>query len=635
MKTVTIVAAALVALVAALIWLTTTDAEPRAERTEGRAGSAESLPAIEDSRGRVQGPTGRAPAPTAPGTSASWGDRDAGTGSSEAASVTANLVVEVTEKGTGRPAPGVGLGLHPRPEAGPAGWFERAIQPRAVTDGDGRVEFRHIAARRGTVYMNRVGGDGSFPAERFSLAPGEIGTVRFTVDPDASVHGRVVDEAGLPVSGARIWLSAASGPVTAVGDVVAISGDDGAFRVPYAGRLQSIVAIKEGHAPSLPTIAAVHGGAATEGLELVLGARRGRVIGRVLEPGGHPAAGVYVILDPGFEKVDDPVTGEWTRCWTPAPRAVRTTAEGDFAFEDVRVGRYGLFAREARGPLARTTCEVTDAGVVDVTLELERGAILAGRVVDAAGEPVEGATLSADASGPTAFSGATARSGADGAFELVGVGPGEIVVRIEHPALGARQSETVHAPGGQVTRWDPVLRTPPRLRGTVRSSAQEALPGWRITVSASGSGVGSGTRTDEHGAFELALPEGESFGVEVRPPGFVFGPALLERTGVARDEGTLDLVVPADNIPRGRIEARLVDAAGEPLAGSVVLEITDGRVVFRREVQVPSDGRVVLDRVPDAAGTLRASAAGEEDVERAVPAATSPGGLRDLGLLRF
>jgi len=161
---------------------------------------------------------------------------------------------------------------------------------------------------------------------------------------------------------------------------------------------------------------------------------RRRVVGRVVDRGGRPVEGASVRLDLGAvlalaDEHDLPVG-------LALEDEATTDAEGRFALTEPPRGRLRLSVRAAGyAPLVQRSLTLPPEGEHDLgDLELAEGALLSGRVVDAAGRPVEGARLF-DAHGQEGFVTTGMRSArplavtlADGSF------------RVESLACGGRSS---------------------------------------------------------------------------------------------------------------------------------------------------------------------------------------------------
>jgi len=131
----------------------------------------------------------------------------------------------------------------------------------------------------------------------------------------------------------------------------------------------------------------------------------GRLTGRVTAAGTNaPVVGARVMLLPtGPRSGPMPRTGAIPRIGPmggPPPQAV-TDQDGHYVFERLRPGAYTVAVEKTGyaapiGPLNARRVEVNPGQSIDgVDLHLERGAVIAGRVLDPAGEPLPDAHVTA------------------------------------------------------------------------------------------------------------------------------------------------------------------------------------------------------------------------------------------------
>lgn len=164
------------------------------------------------------------------------------------------------------------------------------------------------------------------------------------------------------------------------------------------------------------------------------------VSGRVLEEGNQaPIAGAEVVLVPVRPRaVSAPPFDR--------PRSTITDRDGRYAFEDVEPGRYRITVQKA-GFTPLSGSRLQDANVAagerrgDVNVTLQRGAVIAGRVLDEDGQPLADVHVMAmrkppPARGTTAIrrpvlipAGGGAQTNDLGEFRLYGLPPGEYYVQ--------------------------------------------------------------------------------------------------------------------------------------------------------------------------------------------------------------
>ncbi|MEZ5316419.1 MAG: carboxypeptidase-like regulatory domain-containing protein [Vicinamibacterales bacterium] len=142
-------------------------------------------------------------------------------------------------------------------------------------------------------------------------------------------------------------------------------------------------------------------------------------------------------------------------------RVVATTtaaADGRFGFDDLPAARYGLSLSRAghvsaafgqTGPgTAPILIPLTDGQRRDVRATLVRSAVLAGRVVDASGTPIPGASVSAPSCGTNEHGSGT--TGPDGRFRLFGLRPGTCTLQASLPEMTGREIVVAGPPEGTI-----------------------------------------------------------------------------------------------------------------------------------------------------------------------------------------
>lgn len=229
------------------------------------------------------------------------------------------------------------------------------------------------------------------------LSEAEIGEGR-----PATVEWRVVDAARRPISRAVVWEHPPEVPDLYLGEVAATpvarttSGEDGRFAIPAVVPFQTSFEIcHDGYLPRyLP---------ATDGappIEVVL-QRPARISGRILGSNGTPLRGAKISArDPSWGPSDLIYLYDDHLPVDPCLRPARDTtdAEGRFAL-DLQPGAYDLSAIAKgyrRGYVDRRFKLAAGEEAAGVEIRLAPGAVLHGRVLTAAGEPVAGAEVSTD-----------------------------------------------------------------------------------------------------------------------------------------------------------------------------------------------------------------------------------------------
>lgn len=248
--------------------------------------------------------------------------------------------------------------------------------------------------------------------------PAEVGVTREVVvelDRGSSIDGRVVDPRGESVEGvtvAAVFHPPGMAGFTKIvremmgylngeflrGPLVTKTGPSGDFRFDTLPRGNyDLIATREGSAPVM--VEAKQTG--SQGVLIIL-TPGAEITGTLTDTEGNRLAGLPVRLEPqsDFSAIPIPGIGSMMRTVTSLldddPIEVLTAEDGTFRITAVTPGSYDLRVQQ-RGyiPLERPVTATSDS-VQDVgTLKLDPGESLYGRVVDAGGQPVVGALVSA------------------------------------------------------------------------------------------------------------------------------------------------------------------------------------------------------------------------------------------------
>jgi len=257
--------------------------------------------------------------------------------------------------------------------------------------------------------------------------------------------GIVVDSlTGLPVAGATV-AARSNNPNEAVEEVAAAL--NGSFRVPVSRGHRMLVISAPGYATYRRAFAAVPSGAVVE-ME-----REAVVRGTLLRAGdAAPLPGVITAVS---QHPRNYVT-----------KTVRTS-DGRFEIGDLLPGPTVLIAR-AQGYGAVPTRLTLNLGqtVSNLTITLERSAMIIGRVVDAAGSPAPGLRITPLYDLPSdqqvllaSFVGGQTVTQADGTFALRNVTSGiPLSLLVDAGSVAARTGAMTPAPGDMVTSVEMTLR---------------------------------------------------------------------------------------------------------------------------------------------------------------------------------
>lgn len=532
---------------------------------------------------------------------------------------------------SGRPV--AGARLRCTPEAGGQG-------VDAVTDEAGRFALRVL----GEPQRLRVEAAG-FGAEELRRVEPPAGDLEITLYKLRGLEG-VVRAGGRPAAEATVVLRGPSGTLTET------SGPDGAFQFrDLAEGIYALRATRGDEAAYLEAIAvqATDAGVGLLSVELQAGVR---VTGRLLDGAGRPIAGGEVTLAES--------------AGAPLPRRETSGAGGAFTFRAVLPGTYLVWARAPGHYGGETrTVPVPPGRTVAVELRLERGAVIAGRVLDEAGRPVAGAHLevsgeTADGA-PVALSGSSLGGGsalrlepvgelgvlrgplpfpprvplplaapdeptrdgyvtdAKGAFRLEGLPPGRLVVAATHPDHARAVSEPLAVEAGRTASVELVLSRGQTVRGRVLDEDGGPLAGAEVRLDGRVLAV-----TDKRGEFvleHLKLP----LRLEAHARGHL--PAGREVAGAGEIELRLERAA-------GGLEGVVVDDRGLPIAGARVeaagqTAATDRAGRFRIEGLGAGGHRVEVTARGFAPRVFDAVPLGEEARLELAPGAGLSGEVRD------
>jgi len=429
--------------------------------------------------------------------------------------------------------------------------------------------------------------------------------------PTGVIRGHITDTEGGPIAHAMVQLLSQADIMQWQG---MLADDRGAFEFRnVAGGAFEVLAEKSGYSAEVRRQVTLGDGSVSDPLDIRLG-RRGVITGRIVDELGEPVEHVSVeVMDITFE-------GGRHRLGR-AGQAQLTDDDGRFRVFGLRRGQYvvsavahGVATAELPG-YARAffpgTTSPADARIVtigpsaqidgvDFALSRAPTFLVAGRVLDAAGQPTTGGGLQlVPALRAAAVVGAPigARVGTNGSFEFPNVTPGQYVVRADR---------------GRKNRW-----TEGEF-GIVPIVVSDADVTGLVVAMSSGSAIHGRIRFDS-AAGNTSPPAPAS--VEITPVPVEYdlsssNPATADVHG----DGSFD--VAGINGPR-RIEVTRVPAGwavDAVRAGGI--DITDRPITFGRAEQSLRDVDVILtDRISELRGTVLDSA-GQATAGQAVIAFT-------------
>lgn len=439
--------------------------------------------------------------------------------------------------------------------------------PAAVSGPDGEFVIADLPAGRPLHLL--ASADGFLPTWTLGVETPPEEPVEIALQRSAAVAGTVVDAEGEPVPGGRVLLRWPGPPPGTVG-VERRRGDgsrraeaeaDGAFRFETLepGTVE-LSAESDEHLPSEPVEVELAPGEERSGVRLVL--RPGAVIrGRALDARGEPVVGAEI---------------------RAGPATVRSGADGSFRIAGLKLGFVGLFGFH---PDYRRTVEEVEVvpGVNEQDLRFEDGFVLAGRTVDAAGDPVAGARLVVRQEGLRELPGYGATSGGDGAFRVVVSEEGSFGLVATAPGYAPSLLSGLELGPAPVEGVEVVLSEGASIVGQIYGLEIDDLATVEVEAGAQGLGTVAGT-VDYLGRYAVEHLVPGDWQVRAR----VAGGRREARATVpveAGDERVVrDLELGTGVAFSGRVRYR-----GEPVAGAHVS--LDGRdVAAHRSVLTGHDG---------------------------------------------
>jgi len=439
-----------------------------------------------------------------------------------------------------------------------AGALVRA-STEGTTDADGRYTVRASSFRAQEFVHARASGLAQMRASVETPAPGGEVECDFTLRPAFRIAGRVLDESRMPVAGAEVatfFGAGNSATSDAHGEFVLDHLDPGHDR-------HSVKVKADGYVELSETIETGSGEPVERDFVLERGAR---LAGRVLDGRGRGIAAAQVCL--GFS------TSAWNAQWSP------TRDDGTFEFPCAPRGEQALWVQRAGHAARKHVVQVPESGdPEEVTIVLEAGRAVSGRVVDGEGRGVPAVSVRPCYAGDLLD--LSVKTDADGAFALEHVPDAEVEMSFYRKNWD-RVDEDL-APG-DIRDLVVVMNPSGRVAGRViDASTGKAVETFRVRlervrsepgahrVSLSSTWVREGrTFSDAEGLWEttdLELPAGQGIAVEVRAEGYASSGFV--RATIAADPDPDDLVIA---LTRGlRVRGRVVDAGtGVPVAGARV-----------------------------------------------------------------
>lgn len=404
-----------------------------------------------------------------------------------------------------------------------------------------------------------------------------------------SISGRVEEATGAPAAGVHVDLAPAAaeqGSRTGMGMRVDVRTDpEGRFSVEGLDPGRYLLSVGDDAGFGASEI--VEAGANEE---VVLRLRApGSLLCRVVEPGGAPVAGAEVMAMPA-----QTVAGGVQR---------RTTGpDGAASFEVLAAERHRLQVSADGLPPAMQVVTVSSGQMAEITVTLERGGTLVGRVLGLTAEQLARVSVSVRGNG--------ARVREDGSFTITGVRVGVGQVSAWLLPEGTERDATFEI----VDPETPVsveldFGGGAALAGTVTRGGRGAA-GLRVAAVA-GRGRATSTVTGQDGSYRLeGIEEGDVVVTVNSDTGATLATRRLAASGTTRADF---------EIPAGEVVGRVIDAATREGVPQVSLTLRGGSSPpVERTAQGAEDGAFRIGELADGDYHVRATAPGFAPAEERV-----------------
>ena len=499
---------------------------------------------------------------------------------SHSRSIAIDLAVEHTleiaaRDEVGAPVPGAELEVVAPGDPLPVG-ARAGADGRAVVGRLGAGPWRATARAAGFEEATGKGKEG----EALVLVLRKLGAIAAHV---LGEDGAPAAEARVAVAGATLWPAR-----------VATADAHGAVRI---GGLQAgTYAIRASKGDAVSPIEFDVAVARGDDKEVVLHLARGRFVSVFVTDGdavdASPVTSARVTLAEGG--------------LSPFPLEATTDRGGRARLGPIAPGGAALGVR-APGFVTRGAVAVGDPPPPETRVSLVRAGVLTGRVVDARGDPIDGATI--------------AIVGTDPAGQPIFDDPRRAVFQAAHfnamlpgpaPLIPAGELGVIAGPVPPI----------PNALGAA-ALARTAVPGTSAVAGAGGDAAGEPWVTRGDGTFRAAPASPGRVRAIVRHPQYVEAESEIV-TLVPGGEAHVDVVMREG----GMLEGRVLDAHDRPVAHALV-EVVAAKGSLERAIRTADDGSFAFASLPEA--VILTASAGDDDQPDARLAITVPeGGRKDV-----
>lgn len=447
------------------------------------------------------------------------------------------------------------------------------------SSAQGRFRLPHL--HPGATYELMAVAPGLAPArESVTLLETSRADLRLVLGRSLTTHGRIVDEAGEPVAGAKVELvrNLSAEVRSRLAERISVedglyraeTGNEGGFEIPGLPAGWFDLEVRgSGFVPLTLRGIQLESEMKTDLGTVTL--RQGAALaGRVTGPAGEPIpeAQVWVVPD---DETEDRI---WRAFLAAGPAAV-TGPDGRFVLSGLDSGSMPVMDVCRPGYLTTTLWLKELADPVEVALQ--PAGRLAGRVVDPDGEPVAGAYVGTKISGedpghmfprerpcPWHISLRQDETDAEGRFTLEPLAEGTFELWALAPGhLRAELDGWKVKPGQESAEPTLVLRRGALLTGRVLTA--EGAPVAGASVEASGTRGYTEGRTDGDGVFRMSGAEPGEHSVSASHPKHGHGRRAIE---IRPGENRLDLTL--EPREQRELRGRVFGPDSEPLEGALV-----------------------------------------------------------------
>lgn len=471
----------IVGLILCLVWLGREILRPA--DTEHAPANIDKVVSVADTHVPDAAPARTHPAPASDSTPAS-----------NVSSASGTFRGRVIDAATRQPVREFELELHPMYDSKPGEAIPGARTFRSV---EGRFEWQGIPSRLWFVTA-KARGYQRFDLEQLAISAGEIAEAVMPLQRGHTLHGRVYDE----ISGAGIgsaYISFREAHVERyAGDfrtrVRVTTGKDGSFVLDGVPEGSIILSVSAPDYAEREVDAFV--GKQTSPLQIALSAG-GAITGYLAAADGvTPVAGSVAIssLDQGYSYG-------------------RPTGDaGEFKFENLPPGRYHIVGGMAGRTVKRELSLAKDERRDGLVLALGRGRSIRGLITGLRPADLERVRVSVDREGSYLAVDDGAAPDASGAYEIQGVGPGQVIVSASIN-MGRQISKTVQVPPDSDVIANLEFPRGARLTGNVTRGGRPLSKVWLRPQSLKEQKLFIyGARTSEKGEYVIEdVPNGEYF----------------------------------------------------------------------------------------------------------------------------